>query len=257
MKKVNVWIGLVVLISFSASLQAGAKRYEVKSGIVTYKVEGGGSILGFSTKTTGTHKLYFKDWGNVEVRQEDEKETSMGKTTQQHTLQKIDHGTVYSVKEREKIIIKQDIGMLKQMDKNGKNMSAMGKDMMKQMGGKKVGTGKVLGYPCEIWEIMGSKTWIYKGVPLKTEANIMGFKHLDIATSAKFNVSVSNKHFALPNYPIQTTDEMIQQKIQQAQHQSKHPQRQQQAQQQAQPSPQQMEQMQNMLKNLGSMFGGK
>ena len=253
MRETKLWIGLLVIFTLSTTLQAAAKRYEVKSGMVIYKVEGGGSILGFSTKTTGTHTLYFKDWGNVEVRKEDEKETSMGKTTQQHTLQKIDHGTVYSVNEKHKTIIKQDIAMLKQMDKKGKNMSAMGKDMMKQMGGKKIGTGKVLGYPCEIWELMGSKTWLYKGVPLKTQANIMGFKHLEVATSAKFNVSISNSHFALPKYPIQTTDQMIQQQIQQAQHQSKHPQ----TQYQSQPSPQQMEQMQNMLKSLGSMFGGK
>jgi len=255
MRNMALLFAVIVSMVFASSLQAGAKRYEIKSGIVTYKVEGGGNLLGFSTKTTGTEKLYFTDWGNTELRKVNEKEVAMGKTTETHHITKIEHGTVYSADDQRKIIIKQDISMLKNMDKQGKNMSAMGKDMMKQMGGKKIGTGKVLGYPCEIWEVMGSKIWIYKGVPLKTEANIMGFKHLQIATSAKFNVSVPKSKFTMPDYPVKTVEEMYQeipkeaQKSQQQHQPSQH-------RQQPQVSPEQMKQMQDMLQNLGKMFGG-
>jgi len=255
MKKVALLFVMILAMVFASSVEAGAKRYEIKSGIVTYKVEGGGSILGFSTKTTGTEKLYFTDWGNKELREVNEKEVAMGKTTVTHHITKIEHGTVYSADDKNKIIIKQDITMLKKMDKQGKNMSVMGKDMMKQMGGKKIGTGKVLGYPCEIWELMGTKTWIYKGVPLKTEANIMGFKHLQIATSAKFNVSVPKSKFAMPDYPVKTVEQMYQEIPKEAQ--KAHQQHQQpQHQQQPQVSPEQMKQMQDMLQNLGKMFGG-
>ncbi len=240
MKKAAKIISIFLALFLTTTLYAQTKRYEIKSGIVEYKIEGGGSIFGFATKTTGTAKLYFKEWGNVELRQSDEKNIAMGKTTIKHDLTKIDHGTIYTVEDEDKIIIKSDIDMLKQMDKKGKNISAMGKDMMKQMGGKKIGNGKILGYNCEIWEMMGSKIWIYKGVALKTEANIMGFKHLEVATSAKFNTSIPEKIFNLPNYPIKTINDMIKENASPKQ-----------------PTPQQMEQMQKMMENLGNMFNQK
>jgi|GEM_PF-4474863 len=119
------------------------KRYDVKSGIVTYKIEGGCSMLGVSTKTTGTQKLYFKDYGNVEVRIIDETSNTMGQVSKTHSISKLDHGTTYSVDEESKRIIKQDIALLRQQDKKQADMLTMGKDMMEKMGGKKIGTGNV------------------------------------------------------------------------------------------------------------------
>ena len=239
------------------------KRYDVKSGIVTYKIEGGGSMLGVSTKTTGTQKLYFKDYGNVEVRIIDETSNTMGQVSKTHAISKLDHGTAYSVDEESKRIIKQDIALLRQQDKKQADMLTMGKDMMEKMGGKKIGTGKVLGYPCEIWTILGSKVWMYKGVPLKTEADIMGFKHTEVATSAKFNVHVPEKYFQLPNYPVTTMDAMIQEAMQKAEREEEMEKAQKQQPHtqpttppaQPQISPEQMKQMQDMLQNLGKMFG--
>ena len=258
MKKFNLLLIAILSIAFASTAAASGKRYEIKSGIVTYKVEGGGSMLGISTKTSGTQEMYFKEWGNIEVRKVDEKSTVMGQTTVTKEITKFDHGTVYNVDEERKEIIKSDIAMFQEMDKQGKNLSQAGKDMLKQMGGKKIGTGKVLGYPCEIWEVMGSKIWMYKGVPLKTEANIMGFKHNEIATSAKFNVSVPEKYFKLPPYPVKTVDDLMRESMEgenntQKQNTNVH----QPAPKPQQPSPEQMKQMQDMLQNLGKMFGGQ
>ena len=60
----------------------------------------------------------------------------------------------------------------------GQDLTEMGEKMLKQMGGKKIGSEKFLGRPTEIWEIkqMGTKSWIWKGVPLKSELNMMGMK---------------------------------------------------------------------------------
>jgi hypothetical protein len=248
---------LIIALLLTSSLFADAKRYDVKSGIITYKIEGGGSILGVTTKTSGTQKLYFKDYGNIEMQEIDEQTTTMGTTTKSHTRTKIVHGTVYVVDEDEKQIIKKDITMLKEMDKKGTDIGAMGKDMLQKMGGKKVGKGKVLGYPCEIWEIMGSKIWIYKGVPLKTEANIMGFKHLEVATSAKFNINVPDKYFKLPDYPVLTVDAMMRKAQEEAMQDEKTAKPKNTPAQQPQFSPEQMKQMQEMMQNLGKMFGGQ
>ncbi len=258
---------LVVLLLLSTHLYA-QKRYDIESGIVTYKIEGGGSMMGVSTKTTGTQKLYFKEYGNVEVREIDEVSETMGQVSKTHALSKLDHGTAYSVDEESKRIIKQDITTLMQQDKKQADMLTMGKDMMEKMGGKKTGTGQILGYPCEIWTILGSKVWLYKGVPLKTEADIMGFKHTEIATSAKFNIHVPEKYFQLPDYPVTTMDAMIQEAMQKAQLEAEQDAQKSQQPNQSSPnapsaapatqpqiSPEQMQQMQEMLQNLGKMFG--
>ncbi len=84
----------------------------------------------------------------------------------------------------------------------GQNMKQSGEDMMKQMGGKKIGTDKVLGYSCDVWNLMGTKQCMYKGIPLRVETNVMGMKNTEIATKAEFDLSLSKDDFKLPDFPI-------------------------------------------------------
>jgi len=249
MKKSKIFALLILLTLSITSLSADGKRYHVKSGVIEYTIDGGGSFLGMGTKTTGTQKIIFKDWGNIELIEEKSSSTTMGKTDTIHTMTKIDNGQVYSVDFKHKTIIKQDSAILKQMQ--NKDMSKMGKEMMESMGGKKIGDEKFLGYNCEVWELMGAKSWLYKGVPLKTESSMMGMKHNIIATKAKFNVSLSNSDFKLPNFPVKTMDQLIQSEMNNAQadtnsHKST---------QEETPMPQDMEQIKGLMKNLGGLFG--
>ena len=160
----------------------------------------------------------------------------MGRTTKEHRLLKIQDGIVYSVDYKQKKIIKQDMSQFM----NGKNMSKMGTENFKEMGGKKIGTGEVLGLSCEVWEMMGTKMWLHKGVTLKTESNIMGMTHKIEATEVNFGVSIPSDKLKLPDYPTQTAEEMIQ-------HQMSKPGRG-----GNQPSPEEMKHMQEMMKK---MFG--
>jgi hypothetical protein len=84
----------------------------------------------------------------------------------------------------------------------GKSPMEMGEAMLKQMGGKKIGTDKVLGYTCDVWEMMGTKQCIYKGIPLKIESNVMGLKNTEVATKAEFDISISDEDLKLPDFPI-------------------------------------------------------
>jgi len=70
--------------------------------------------------------------------------------------------------------------------------------MLKKMGGKKIGSDKVAGYSCDVWELMGTKQCLYKGIPLKIESDVMGIKSVEIATKAEFS-TVTNKDFKLPD----------------------------------------------------------
>ena len=110
--------------------------------------------------------------------------------------------------------------------------------MMKSMGGKKVGKGEVLGLPCEVWEVTGTKRWFYKGITLKVEINIMGMTRKEEATEVKFGVSIPSEKLKLPDYPTQSMEEMIQ-------HQMNKPGRG-----GHQQSPEELKAMKNMMKNM-------
>lgn len=191
------------------------KRYNVKSGMVKYKITTTGKVMGGEVSGSGTKELYFDNWGAKELNREDSKQVTkinifgQKKTdiSEVHTINKLENGKSYSVDTKNKIIyVKQDPAMeMVKMFNNG-DANEVGEQMMESMGGKKIGTGKVLGYDCDIWEIPGGKQWIYKGVPLKIDVQLLGIRRVEEAQNAKFNLNVPQKYFELPNYPVQEID---------------------------------------------------
>ncbi len=214
MKKLIVITVNLFLTSLLLVIQAQEKtlkRYEVESGMVEYTLSTTGKMMGSTTEGKGTAKLCFKNWGAVELQEEQSETVTVSKlfgkeskkVEQNHTMNKLDNGTSYSVDfEEQKIYTQQDMAMESIKMFNNGNANQTGKEMLKAMGGEKIGEGKVLGYTCEIWKALGTKIWFYKGVPLKEEASIMGVTTTKIATKADFNISVPKQCFALPNYPI-------------------------------------------------------
>ncbi len=235
---------IVSLVLLGTTLWAGVKRYDIKSGIVEYSIGGGGTMMGIKSTLEGHSKVIFKSYGNEELHDETTTTTTMGRTTKSRNLTKFVGGTIYTVDFDDKRIIK----MTPEYLKGKKDLQQFGKEMMQKMGGKVVGKGSVLGYPCEIWESKAGKVWLYKGVPLKIETTMMGFKHTQIATKAKFNVSIPESAFKLPDYPIRTMDQMIREEMRESGMPEDTP-------------PPQMpkidqEQLEQMMKSLGEMFGG-
>ncbi len=187
------------------------KRYEAKSGIIQYKMTINGNVMGSQITGSGTESLYFKDWGNLELVEEKSTTTTKTnifgqkntETTQAHTMSKLDNGESYHVDfDKQQIFLRRDMAMDLTKTYAGGDVNKTGKEMLEGMGGKVVGTEKFLGYNCEIWEIMGAKQWMHKGAVLKLEMTVMGIVTIKEATSAKFNVSVSDSNFKLPDFPI-------------------------------------------------------
>ena len=100
------------------------------------------------------------------------------------------------------------------------------------MGGKKIGNETIQGYDCEVWEMPQVKLWLYKGIALKSQANVMGITNTMEATSIQLDVSVSNEDLKLPAFPIKS--------VQETDIPSQMPQM----------TPEQMQQMQEMMKNF-------
>jgi len=195
-----------------ASKDTQLKRYNVKSGIIKYKTQISGKVMGSTVDGSGTEELYFKNWGATELKKTDSKQVThvnifgqkQTQVDETHEITKMDNGKIYSVDMKNKVIYtRQDPAMEWIKNSNNGNVVEVGEKMLESMGGKKIGKEKVLGYNCDVWEIPGGKQWIYKGVPLKLQMKVMGITTTTTATDAKFNVNVPDKYFKLPDYPVQ------------------------------------------------------
>lgn len=200
----KTWIkaGVIGILGVTLVHAEQTKLYDVESGKVSYEIKGSGNTMGVTTKSLGKKHLLFDAYGSQSLTEENkvEKTVVMGQTqtNKAHTMVYFKEGIMYIVDFDEKNIVRQENPMAMM----GGNMAAKGKAMMKQMGGKQIGYDKVLGYRCEVWEVMGTKQCIYKGVPLKVESNMMGIKHTETATKAEFDISVDKEDFKLPDFPI-------------------------------------------------------
>jgi len=192
------------------------KRYKVKSGIIEYKTTISGKVMGSTITGSGTESRYFKAYGALELVEEESTQTTVTNvfgnkttnTTNTHTINKLDNGDSYNVDLKHKKIYKQkDLAMelTKQFQPN-KDAGEAGKNIFKAIGGKQTGTETYKGYDCEIWETMGVKQWIYKGVTLKTVGTLMEITTTTEATNIAFNIEVPDDNFKLPDFPIEVQE---------------------------------------------------
>lgn len=205
MKKLGMIVSVVSILV--VGLNADTKRYDIESGKIEYTSTTSGNMMGITTTGKGTETLFFKDYGNLEISEENSSTTTMGQTQKLHKMTKIEKGKVYSVDFDHQKILTMDNPMMS----GGQNqdMMAMGKEMMQSMGGKKIADEKYQGYECEVWSLMGSKVWIYKGLTLKIESDIMGVKILKEATDIQLDIKLDDGLFQLPEYKHESIDAMM------------------------------------------------
>jgi hypothetical protein len=190
----------VVLAVFCINIQAQeAKTYAVKSGYIKYE-------LGGSTK--GTKEVWWDNYGTKTC--EIEKSTT---TTKVFGIKNTDEKNMATV------IVKGQFWVADYI----KNIGTMGKvpyyndtekyvaemteqeqkelleQVLTQMGGKVVGTESLSGYHCDIIKLMGIKSWIHKGLVLKTEGKILGIETNEMFVDFKPNSKVSASKFNPPS----------------------------------------------------------
>ncbi len=212
MKRLTLILALAIL-TISAFAQNKLKRYDVKSGIVEYETTISGKMMGSTISGGGTEKLFFKDWGAIELKEAESSQTTTikifgkGKTETEntHTINKLDNGESYIVDfDKKQIYASRDMAMdMTKAFHPDADAGEVGESMLESMGGEKVGNEKFIGYDCEVWEFSGGKQWLYKGLMLKLEMTMLGITTITKATTAKFNINVADKFFNLPDFPIQ------------------------------------------------------
>lgn len=191
-------ISLVLCFGYQMVAQSQAKKYAVKSGKI---------VLELSGSTTGTKTIYFDNYGDryneheksvtvvkmfgVTDRTETDKITIMnGKKF--WTIDNIDgdnmQGTLPYYESSRALV----------NNMTEAEQEKMADDILNSMGGKRLGTEDILGYECEKISLMGSVTWIYKGIVLKSEADVMGVVSNEVATEFDENANVSSSMFQAP-----------------------------------------------------------
>ncbi|MEK7730201.1 MAG: hypothetical protein AAB354_17465 [candidate division KSB1 bacterium] len=173
----------------AAQPPAGIKRYQIASAIVEYTLSG---------IQNGTETLYFTDYGMREAKYT-RTELKVGTFTQKtNRVTILDGATTYTIDLDAKTGTKVETPLYKNLE--GKDATEVGEKMLRDMGGQKIGAESFLGKMCDVWEIksLGSKTWLWSGIPLKTETKFAGTQNFVSATKLEPNAQIPPDKLALP-----------------------------------------------------------
>lgn len=188
------------------SLFADANRYDVKSAIVEYAIVGSGDVMGTKATLTGSNKLYFKDFGKVELTDEKIVQEVDGDSEEEHTVTKIVGNKIFNVDYNERVIYQQDLIL---EDSENAFLNLKNASTLVSLGAKKIGSETILGYKCDIWQLGEDKIWIYNTVPLKFVNKSLGLVQIQEAKLAVFNVDIKDDKFKLPNFPVREVDDVL------------------------------------------------
>ncbi len=191
-----LWLAIFAIAGWSAnSFGQEFHRYKIRSGIIEYKMSG---------MQTGTETIYFDRWGMREAKYTQTEIKAGSISVKQNRLGLLDGEWTYAVDLDQKTGTKIATPLMKELTgaakREGKDATDIGEEMLARMGGRKTGTATLLGKTCDVWEIknLNAKSWVWQGLTLKTEVNMMGKTTTTEAVRLQDNVSVPEEKLTLP-----------------------------------------------------------
>ncbi len=128
----------------------------------------------------------------------------MGQNTKEETLQIEDGDWIYNINLKDKTGTKGNIKEMKEMatamagalalSGDLKDLKSL-KDFVEKSGGKMLPNETILGKECTVYELMGTKQWLYKGMVLKAT---MGEKLFMNAVKVEEDVNIPDDKFKIP-----------------------------------------------------------
>lgn len=202
-----LYILLVILIGSTLSASDKFKQYKFKSGTIYYDVQTSSFDDNLNSNVQGVARLAFDNWGLKELKEEDVREVQAGdfnESNGRHTMTLVDKGTIFTVDFSEKKIYKTrdrdlDMAISEKLDLSDESVKSL-----IELGANKVGTEKIAGYECDIWEYSDQQVCLYKGIPLKIVIQSAGFVSEKKAVQVTFDQPIPPSSFALPKFPIVT-----------------------------------------------------
>ena len=197
MKKI-ILLSLSFFISVALMAQSSAHQFAVKSAKLEIKMTG---------STQGIKTIFFDDYGDKYY--EEEKSTSsismfgITEKSKTHTIEIINNGKFWTM---DKITGKNYKGELPFYNSrkewttqlSNAEQEKIANDLLKTFGGERLGKEKVLGKNCEKIRVMGTTIWVYNGLSLKSNGEVMGVVIQEEATNLEENISISSQKFAAP-----------------------------------------------------------
>jgi hypothetical protein len=190
---------LGMIIGLQVQAQNQAKKFAIKSGKLEMKLDG---------SAKGTKTIYFDDYGDQYYEEEKSvTEISMFGVTDRSETHKIlimnkdKYWTIDQLKG------KNYSGTLSGYDYSHDMVNGMTEEEQKQLvdnvikglGGQRLGFEDVAGFSCEKINVMGINIWVYKGLTLRSEGNIMGVISNEIMTSFEEGISIPASRFQPPS----------------------------------------------------------
>ena len=175
--------------------QQKAKSFTLKSGHIEYKLTG---------NTTGTRSLWWDDYGYKSCIEENSvtvvKMLGIKNKEQRHAHTVMIGSEFWTADLIKNTGQKGNIDFYKDMIKITEGLTKdevkqLEDDILNSFGGERLGKGMVLGNECDIISVMGAKSWIYKGLALKSEVEIMGIINNEIAVSFEKNINIPSSKF--------------------------------------------------------------
>jgi hypothetical protein len=178
-----------------ADVVSEEKVYGVPHAEILYTISGGGALSEDVNLTLeGSGKRRFKGWGETELYETHIVEHTVGTLNDIHCK---DH-----CEKREKTEI---------LEVDFKNKKIMKHPLPKEkphkyttVGMRRIGQQMVANVVCDMWEGKGVKRCFYKGIPVFTEYNALGFFYQEEATDVQLDINRSEtSKCTLPPYPKQ------------------------------------------------------
>ena len=186
-------VGIVVSGAGCGEKASGNKRIGLKSAIVEYAMGG---------LQKGTQTLYTDQWGAREARHTQSELTMLGRTIRSTQISILDGDWLYSYDPGKKTgtRMKSPLLQMKETPNLRKTMTQWSEELARDMGGEKTGTEAILGRTCDVWELKsaGTKVWVWKSIPLKSETRLMGQTHTLEAKRIEENPSIPEEAFQVP-----------------------------------------------------------
>ena len=193
--KIILTLALTAFLFNLTQAEAAQKRYEIKSGHIQYKISG---------QSNGTEDLYWSNFGEKEARYAKTTINIFGMNQSTNTISYMDGDWSYSYDPKSNVASKMNYKEF-MGDMADKNPQDFRDEMLATYGGEKIGTEKILGKKCDVYKLTKMndyKVWIYKGLPLKSEANMMGFSFQTEAVEFKENAKIDEAKLTVPKEAI-------------------------------------------------------
>ncbi|MCD6347532.1 MAG: hypothetical protein J7L96_08955 [Bacteroidales bacterium] len=187
----------IFAIAFFTSLFLGVtaqdfQKYPFKSGMIEYKTEG---------QTTGSRLMYWEKYGYNEYAAEKSVTKMLGMEMATSNYELTLGSTTYTWEENGPVQKSENpvADYFIEKETSSKELEDASVEMMKGLGFEKTGKGVIMGKKCDIWEGIGSKVWVWKGLSLKSEINMLGMKITETAVKIETNKSVPARFFKVPD----------------------------------------------------------